>query len=211
MSASALTLPSMAALFGAMALLAALPSVSVLAVTARAAGGGFAHGALTALGVVAGDVVFIVLAIFGLSLLVDTLGGLFYLIQILGGVYLLWIGYRLWHARAQALAVDRGAVSSYASSFMTGLLITLADQKAVLFYLGFFPAFVDLATIGAIDVVWILLITLVAVGGVKLLYAYAAGRAGQVFGAGVSRLLNRVAAVIMASVGCFLIARALMP
>lgn len=83
-----LSLSSMVALFGAMAVLAAVPSVSVLAVSARAAAFGFIHGAFTAMGIVAGDIVFILLAIFGLALLVEALGGMFFLIKYVGGVKL---------------------------------------------------------------------------------------------------------------------------
>ena len=49
-----------------MALLAAVPSLSVVAVVARAASFGFIHGAFTAFGVVVGDIILILLAIFGL-------------------------------------------------------------------------------------------------------------------------------------------------
>lgn len=61
----------------AMALLAAVPSVSVATVVARAASAGFTHGALVALGIVAGDILFILAAIFGLVLLAEALGDVF--------------------------------------------------------------------------------------------------------------------------------------
>jgi len=54
-------------------------------------------------------------------------------------------------------------------------MITLGDQKAILFYLGFFPAFLDLVAMSALDTAVILLVTTVAVGGVKLAYAGMAG------------------------------------
>jgi len=47
------------ALFGAIAVLAAVPSMSVLTVAARSVSAGFAHGAAAAMGVVVGDVLFI--------------------------------------------------------------------------------------------------------------------------------------------------------
>ncbi|WP_296895702.1 hypothetical protein [Thiobacillus sp.] len=46
------------ALFGPMAVLAAVPSMSVLTVAARSASAGFVHGT-AAMGVVVGDVLFI--------------------------------------------------------------------------------------------------------------------------------------------------------
>lgn len=45
-------------LFGAMLILAALPSLSVLTVSSKSASGGFIHGLFAALGVVLGDIIF---------------------------------------------------------------------------------------------------------------------------------------------------------
>lgn len=62
------TVSNIAALFSAMTILAAIPSINVLAVSTRSATFGFIHGAFTALGIVVGDLVFITIAIWGLSL-----------------------------------------------------------------------------------------------------------------------------------------------
>jgi threonine/homoserine/homoserine lactone efflux protein len=203
-----MTPASMLALFAAMAALAAVPSVSVLAVTARAASAGFLHGALTAAGVVAGDVLFILLAIFGLALLAETMGSQFGLLQWLGAAYLLWLGTQLWRAGDPASAPAGAPRSSLLSSFMTGLLITLGDQKAVLFYLGFLPAFIDLSTVSASDTILISGIAVVAVGGVKLVYAALASGAGNRLGHDVAPLLNRLGALVVIAAGLWLLAKA---
>jgi len=202
------TFANAAALFAAMTLLALVPSVSVLAVSARAASSGFRHGVCVTLGIIAGDTVFIVLAIFGLHLLAAALGDAFVFIQYLGGAYLVWLGIRLWRSGATAAAEQKTADVSAWSSFMTGLLITLGDQKAILFYLGFFPAFMDLKALTVLDVLIVIAIAAVAVGGVKLGYAYAASRAGALVGARVGRTLNIAAAWVMIVVGAVVIARA---
>ncbi len=190
-----------------MTLLALVPSVSVLAVTARAATSGFRHGVYVTLGIIAGDTVFIVLAIFGLQLLAAALGDAFQFIQYLGGAYLVWLGIRLWRSGATAAAEQNTAGVSAGSSFMTGLLITLGDQKAILFYLGFFPAFMDLKTLTLLDALIVIGIAAVAVGGVKLAYAYAASRAGALVGGRVGRTLNIVAACVMIVVGVAVMVR----
>jgi threonine/homoserine/homoserine lactone efflux protein len=86
------------ALFGTMVVLAAIPSVSVLAVSARSAASGFVHGALTTLGVVLGDVVFILLAVYGLAAIAELMGDRFVLVRYLGAAYLVWLGVVLWRA-----------------------------------------------------------------------------------------------------------------
>ncbi|TVS18998.1 MAG: LysE family translocator [Gammaproteobacteria bacterium] len=195
------------ALFGAMAVLAAVPSVSVLAVSARAATSGFDHGALTAAGIVLGDLIFILLAVFGLALAAEAMGPAFVWVKYAAGIYLLWLAAALWRRRKQSAEFDGDAISSRLSSFMTGLLITLGDQKAVLFYLGFLPAFVDLATVTPADVGIIAGVTVVAVGGVKLGYACAAARAERVLGSSIAEPMNILASVLVFSAGLWLILR----
>ncbi len=197
------------ALLMAMAALSAMPSVSVFAVLARSTSAGLAHGALTAAGIVLGDVFFVLLAVFGLSLLIQALGDAFVWVQYAGGAYLLWLGVLIWRSRRHRARYQQGAVlSSPLSSFMTGLLITLADQKAVLFYLGFLPAFVDLASLAAADVALILGITVVAVGGVKLAYAVAGARAGRVLGGRFGEVTQALAAAVVLAAGVWVIVRA---
>ena len=55
-------------------MLAIIPSVSVLAVTARSAAFGFTHGVLTALGIVVADILFILVAVYGLALVAELMG-----------------------------------------------------------------------------------------------------------------------------------------
>lgn len=191
-----------------MIVLAAMPSLSVIAVTARAAAAGFRQGAWVTLGIVAGDTVFIVLAISGLQWLAAVLGDGFVWLKYLGGAYLLWLGFRLWRAEPAVDAQAAGGAGAAASSFMSGLLLTLADQKAILFYLGFFPAFVDLAALTRADALAVVIIAVVAVGGGKLAYAAAAGRAGAVIGPQLGRMLNRVAGGLLLVVGVYLMLKA---
>jgi threonine/homoserine/homoserine lactone efflux protein len=189
-----------------MTVLAIVPSVSVLAVTARAAAFGFSHGLFTALGIVVADILFILIAVYGLALIAEMMGDQFRLIQYLGAFYLIWLGISLWRADAKARSSDSLRQSSWSSSFLTGLLITLADQKAILFYLGFFPAFIDLSTMTPVDTLIIVLIAILAVGGAKLVYAFLADRASLMFKD--SRALhgiNILAACIMIVVGIALL------
>ena len=195
-----ITLPSLTALFGAMAVLAAVPGVSVLTVTARAAAFGFRHGAAAALGVVAGDLLFIMLALSGLALLVEALGDLFYVVEYLAAAYLVGLGLLLLHSRARPPGA-RPASASLPGSFLAGLLVTLGDHKAVLFYLGFLPTFVDVATVTLADSWRIGLVAILAVGGVKLAYAWVAARAGSLPGVGAGRVLDVLAAGILVAAG----------
>lgn len=198
----------MLALFGAMLVLAFIPSISTMTVAIRSATYGFSHGFFTSLGIVAGDIVFIVIAIYGLSLLADLLGQQFNLVRYLGGAYLIWLGLVLWRSKSHIEAAQANTGSSLLSSFLAGLFITLADQKAILFYLGFFPAFIDLSEVTFLDTGIIVVIAVLAVGGPKLVYAVLADRAGVLLiNTGTYKAINGVAGLVLLGVGLFLIVR----
>ena len=197
-------------MLGSLIVLAIVPSVSVLAVTARAAAFGFTHGLFTALGIVVADILFILVAVYGLALIADMMGEQFRFIQFIGAGYLIWLGISLWRADAHSRRCETVRQSSWSSSFLTGFLITLGDQKAIFFYLGFFPAFIDLSTMTPMDTLIIVLIAIVGVGGAKLVYAFLADRASVMFkDSRALRGMNVLAACIMIAVGIALLLKAL--
>jgi threonine/homoserine/homoserine lactone efflux protein len=203
-----MTLANAVALMGSLLVLAIIPSVSVLLVSTRSASGGFGHGVATTGGIVLGDIVYICLAIFGLALLTEAMGEAAYLIKYAGGAYMIWMGIKLWRSADKAVGGGNGnPPESLVSSFMTGLFITLADQKVVLFYLGFLPAFIDLTNISFLDAGIVMAISVVAVGGVKLIYAYLAHKAGSRFGSGTNALINKSASCVMVGVGVYLFSK----
>jgi len=210
---SNLSFVSIAALFTAMFIGASLPTLSGLTVLARSATSGFSHGALTALGIVAGDIIFILIAIYGLSFLAETLGELFVIVKYVGGAYLIWLGATLLRSKQQSNSstadVDNVVESSLLASFLTGLFITLVDLKAILFYLGFLPAFIDMSTVSIADTTTILVVAAIAVGGPKLGYAFAADRASLLFKSDkTKKAINITAGSVMMAIGVFLLVSA---
>ena len=193
-----------------MFVLAIIPSLSVLTVSARAAAFGFSHGLFTALGIVAADIIFILVAVYGLVFIAESLGEQFRLVKYLGGAYLVWLGISMWRAEAKTEQSGDVGESSSASSFLAGFLLTFGDQKAILFYLGFFPAFLDLRQMTPLDTLMIILIAVLGVGGPKLLYAWLADRASLIFdNRRAVRGLNLFAAIVMIAIGAVLLAKTL--
>lgn len=202
-----MNITALLALFGAMVVLAALPSVSVLAVAARSVANGFRHGVYTALGVVLGDLIFIVIAVCGLSVLAEWMGPWFGWVGIMGGLYVVWVGVAILRSRPVQEEKSPVCAASPWSSVLAGLAITLADQKAIIFYLGFFPAFLELASLSVMDVALVMLVAAVAVGSVKILYAVVAVRSGSVIGPSFQRTVTRVAGITLISVGLWMLCR----
>ena len=67
---------------------------------------------------VVGDMIFILIAIYGLSILASLLGDHFVLIQYLGGAYLIGLGIVLWASKPKAEGAKQS--SAISSSFVTG-------------------------------------------------------------------------------------------
>ena len=204
-----MTLTNFVALFGAMVVLAAIPSLSVFTVVARAIAFGFSSGLMTVVGIVLGDIIFILVAIYGLSAIADTtMDSLLLILKYFGGAYLIWMGTSLIRAKSQFMEIERVEESSLFASFLSGLLLTLGDQKAILFYVSFFPAFVDLKKIAILDTLGIVAIAILAVGGVKLVYVYLSDRGRLLLKSSQTRkTINLMAGIVTISVGIFLIGK----
>lgn len=151
--------------------LAAMPSASVALVVARSASAGRASGAAAASGIVAGDLLFIAMALLGMSLLAGWLGTMFSLVKYIGGAYLIFLGISLLRSKPLSTLQRRTtAMSSLLADFFAGLALTLGDIKAILFYASLFPMLVDMQHITLADTALITLITTITVGGVKMIY-----------------------------------------
>jgi len=173
-----MTLIDIVSLFAIMVALAAIPSASVALVVTRAATAGVADGIAVAAGIVVGDLIFVVLAILGLSVIAEAMGGVFLVLKTAGAVYLMWLGFSLLKSSLRRTSPRQHgpAGASFVTSFVAGLVLTLGDLKAIVFYASLFPVFIDLTAVTVVDVGSIVLTTVLAVGGVKSVYAVFARR-----------------------------------
>lgn len=199
-----MSVSSIAALFGTLIILAVAPGPSDFAVVARSIASGFKQSLFMVGGIVAADFLFILLAIYGLAEVAESMGRLFVFVKYACGAYLIWLGASSLRLRAVVSVPETRRVSGY-SSFLGGLLITLGDPKAILFYMGLFPAFVDLSTVSIDDTLIIMLVVTMVVGGVKAFYAYLADKAKLLFeNARIRRKLDIAAGGVLVSTGLFL-------
>ena len=176
-----MTFLSALALAGAMFFLAASPGPGVFAVVARSLASGFSHGVVLALGCILGDLLFLLMAIYGLTAIAEMLGGLFTLIKYIGGGYLIYLGIKIIRSKSEKINVKGIAESSWKANFLSGLFITLGNPKVILFYLSFLPTFMDLSTLQSIDVFVAATIVSIVLGAVLTLYAWMADRAKHTF------------------------------
>jgi hypothetical protein len=118
----------------------AIPGPGNLALLGATGHGGIRSGMAATLGVIAGDQALLWLAVSGLSALLTAYPAAFQAIQWAGSVYLIWLGAKLLRTRlddtpALELKPDR--------FFKQAFFITVLNPKAIVFYMAFFPLFVD--------------------------------------------------------------------
>ena len=118
----------------------AIPGPGNLALITSTGKGGLAGGLAAALGVIAGDQVLIWLAVAGMAALLAASPLLFGGVQWLGAAYLAWLGWRMITAKPGDAPVLHIRAGHY---FRQALAITLLNPKAIVFYMAFFPLFVD--------------------------------------------------------------------
>jgi len=128
----------------AILLFLALPGPGTFALITSTGKGGFRAGAAATAGVILGDQVLLWLAVAGVAALLAAHPAWFKAVQYLGAAYLGWIGLRLLLANGEGSA---SPVRIQPHHYLRqALLITLLNPKAIVFYMAFFPLFIDPAT-----------------------------------------------------------------
>ncbi len=193
----------------AMLILAISPGPGVFATVARALASGFRSSLAVICGIVLGDIIFLMLAVFGLSIIAQVLGNLFVVVRVCGGLYLVYLGIRIWRQKpvAEDIRIEKNSRSWWAN-FTSGLVITLSNPKVILFYGGFLPTFLDLSVLTWEDLVVVVTIVVIVLSGVMGVYGYLAGRARRMFVSPKTvRCFNRAAGGVMVATGVVIATR----
>jgi leucine efflux protein len=117
-----------------------IPGPGNLALITSTGKGGIAGGLGATFGVIAGDQLLLWAAVAGVSAVMAAYPSAFYLVQWLGAAYLGWLGLRMLLAKPGDAPILNMQARQY---FRQTLLITLLNPKAIVFYMAFFPLFVD--------------------------------------------------------------------
>lgn len=118
----------------------AIPGVGNLAIITSTGKGGIAGGLAATLGVIVADQILMWLAVAGVAAVLTANPGLFGLVQYAGALYLAWIGIRMILSKPGDAPVLNMQPHHF---FRQAMLITLLNPKAIVFYMAFFPLFVD--------------------------------------------------------------------
>lgn len=192
----------------AMLVLAASPGPGVFATVARSLSCGFRPALIVVAGIVLGDIIFLLFAIFGLSILAQTLGNLFIIIKLLGGSYLIWQGIKIFFSHTSLTDTEEKVTTSRAENFIGGLFITLGNPKVILFYCGFLPTFVSLSELTFADILIIIAVIATILVAVLGTYAWMASSARHFLKTPRQmKRLNRTAGGVMVTAGVVIASR----
>ena len=127
----------------AIVLFLAIPGPGNLALITSTGKGGVRGGLAATFGVIAGDQVLLWMAVAGVAALLTAYPAAFSAVQWLGAAYLAWLGLRMLTAKPGSAPILNIRPRQY---FQQALTITLLNPQAIVFYMAFFPLFVDPAT-----------------------------------------------------------------
>jgi leucine efflux protein len=122
-----------------------LPGPGTFALLTSTAKGGFRGGSAATLGLIVGDQVLLWAAVAGVAAIMAAHPMAFKLVQWAGAGYLVWIGIKLLLSRGEPGAASPVKIEA-GHYFRQSLWITLLNPKAIVFYMAFFPQFVNPAT-----------------------------------------------------------------
>jgi len=117
-----------------------IPGPGNLALITSTSKGGIPGGLGAIFGLIAGDQVLLWAAVAGVSAVMTAYPTAFHIVQWVGAVYLTWLGIKLLMAKAGDAPILQIKPRHY---FRQAMLITLLNPKAIVFYMAFFPLFVD--------------------------------------------------------------------
>ena len=186
---------------------AASPGPDNMTILARTISNGAASGIAYGAGTVVGILIFLVLAVFGLSFIAAKMAIAMSVLRYGGAIYLIWMGISLWTAvpvvpDLQPISGRRGLLAIFA----TGIALNLGNPKMPLFYVALLPNVVgtslDAGHLGVLTMV-ILAVEVVVIGGHVIL----AGRARSLLRTPkIVRRVNRAAGGVMIGAGFAVVA-----
>ncbi|MGV3492200.1 MAG: LysE family translocator [Devosia sp.] len=202
-------LVTLAAFTFAYAVAVFVPGPGVAAVVARALGGGFWAAFPMVLGILVGDLAYLVFALFGLAAIATWFGPVFVVVKWAGALYLLYVAWQFWSAKPGSEQIGARREESAWKTFLAGFALTMGNPKTIVFYLALLPTVIPLdrpiTVLGFIELTAIVIVVLLIIG---CGYAGLAAAARDFFRSSRAiRLLNRSAGVIMASAAALVLVR----
>ncbi|MBJ7549197.1 LysE family translocator [Marinomonas ostreistagni] len=186
------------------------PGPGVFAILAKSLTQGVLKTLPLSAGMVCGDILYLVMACFGLAAIAQQWEVLFLVIRYVGAAYLLYLGWKMWTSPLDLSAENSSASTRKNgwSAALQGFLISSSNPKVVLFYIAFLPTFMDVTVLDGADIVLASVLAFLALMLGLTLISYSAAQARRLMKSErVMKRVNQGAGGIMAGAGAFLALR----
>jgi len=171
-----MTTENLLTLSATMFVLSVIPGSSDFAIMSRSITSGFTQSLMMIFGIIIADILLMTCALYTLTELSEPLENLLRFAKYGCGGYLIYEGVMSLKCPLNSNQISTAFHRSSYFSVLTGILMTLGDPTAILFYFVFFPNFIDLSSISSHHILIILLIATVIISSVKTSYAYFANQ-----------------------------------
>jgi threonine/homoserine/homoserine lactone efflux protein len=157
-----------------------MPGPNTLYIIARSVQQGRMAGIVSSLGIQVGSLFHIAAATLGVSALLLSSALAFSVVKYVGAAYLICLGVKTLLTREKVTETGRGEGKGLSSAFYQGVLVSLFNPKAALFFFAFLPQFVDVRRGSAATQVLFLGAIVVVLGALSdSIYALLSGSVGN--------------------------------
>lgn len=188
---------------GGLFILFLTPGPVWVALLARAMSGGFRSAWPLAFGVVVGDVIWPLVAVLGVTWIVDQASWFMDALRWVAVAMFIIMGFLLIRNADRDLSEDSALTRpGMWAGFVAGVVVIMSNPKAVLFYMGLLPGFFDLTRVTWADIAAICFLSFLVPLLGNLILAISVGRVrGLLKAPGAVRRMNMVAGWLLVGVG----------
>lgn len=203
-----MTITSTITLIFTVLIFSSVPGPGVMSIMAQSVSRGFKASCLWCVGLVLGDLIYLLLAIFGMGFVAQKMGTGFMVLKWVGAAYLIYLGIKCWMAPPPAtenteLPSEKGILKT----FFAGMCLSLGNPKLIAFYCGFLPGFMDLQALNATDVIIVVCSVIPTVLTVLLGYAWIGNKGRKAIRSPrIWRIANRGAGSVLIGSGVAVVA-----
>ena len=132
------------------------PGPDIICVLMQSLSHGKKSGIFLSLGLVLGIVVHTTLIALGVATFISSYPLAFTLIKIVGSIYLFWIAFNIYKAPVEIFHETNSSEKSYFHLIKQGFFMNVLNPKVTLFFLAFFPGFINIDVPNYISQIYLL-------------------------------------------------------
>jgi threonine efflux protein len=177
------------------------PGPNFLIVTGSSMRRGRSQGLIAVLGILSANLIWVVAALLGLSVLFELVPWLYGTVKILGGGYLLYLALQYWRTPIHTAEAGEQPRPNFSGSYLLGFVTGLTNPKSLVYFGSVFTLFVGPSSpvwVEAVAAAIVLLNGALWYGGVALFFG--STRVQRAYRS-IERVLNRVTGAVMAGFG----------